>query len=909
MMREKSYLFAMNGGEVSPLALGRVDLSRMRISAEVMKNCFPRVIGPMAARPGLAYLSSTDGDGAARNIPFVFSAQDTALVELSDRKLRVRVDGELVSRAAVSTAIGDSVLNSAAGWTLTATGTGVVDINSSNASQLTMQTPARGDTVVAKRSDPVSGSDQNVEHAVEVWVDQGPVRFRIGSSDGADDLVAETELRTGRHSLAFTPVTGTIYTQLSCESEAQRTVERIAIEPAGVLELAAPWTETQLDALRYDQSGDVIFMTSSDQAMQPQRIERRARTSWSLTPYYFTDGPFRGKTADVTMTPSVRTGNGTLTASAAFFNAGHVGAVFRLTHQQTIVGASLSGPDRYTDTIRVSGNPRYDIDSDGSNEDTSERDVIITVTGSWSGRVSMQVSEDDGETWRRFGSFTSNQSFTRTPGSPNTVVLFRMGFNSDDYVSGTAVITASYEGGGGGDGYVRITGITSSTMATMEVMTRLHADEVANQWAEGQFSTLRGWPSAVALFEGRLWWGGADRIYGSVSDGFESFDLEQDGDSGPVIRSIATGAVNAVKWILGLARLCIGTSGAEPVGRSSSFDEPMTPSNFSIKDASTQGSADVQAVKIDRSAVFVQRSGKRAYDLSYAIDAQDYSSSEISRFHPTVLSAGVKVMAVQRQPDTRIWFVLNDGTCAMLTYERAEDVLSWFTFATDGLIEDVAVLPNTEDDDVFMVVRRTINAVTKRYVERLAYDTQAQGGTENYMADAYVTRTLSASPTVTGLSHLEGETVVVWAAGAAVMDGDVPATFTVAAGQITLPEAVTGTVIVGLAYDWQWQSAKLAYGIQDGAPLSRRKTLRNVAPILYKTHMRGIRAGQTFESMDYLPLSHKGETLDANTVLETYDSQSYCIPGDWDTDTRLCLAGQAPLPCTVLSLSLTMEAG
>ena len=52
MMREKSYLFAMNGGEVSPLALGRVDLSRMRISAEVMKNCFPRVIGPMAARPG-----------------------------------------------------------------------------------------------------------------------------------------------------------------------------------------------------------------------------------------------------------------------------------------------------------------------------------------------------------------------------------------------------------------------------------------------------------------------------------------------------------------------------------------------------------------------------------------------------------------------------------------------------------------------------------------------------------------------------------------------------------------------------------------------------------------------------------------------------------------------------------------
>jgi hypothetical protein len=176
------------------------------------------------------------------------------------------------------------------------------------------------------------------------------------------------------------------------------------------------------------------------------------------------------------------------------------------------------------------------------------------------------------------------------------------------------------------------------------------------------------------------------------------------------------------------------------------------------------------------------------------------------------------------------------------------------------------------------------------------------------MADSYVTQTLVASDTVTGLSHLEGAQVVVWAAGQAVMDGDEPAIFTVSSGQITLPEPVSGTVVAGLSYDWQWRSAKLAYGVRDGAPLSRRKTLRDVAPILYRTHIRGIRAGQSFDAMDYLPLSFRGETLDANTVLETYDAQSYCIPGTWDTDTRLCLAGQAPLPCTVLSLSLTMEA-
>ena len=904
-MREKSYLFAMNGGEVSPLALGRVDLSRMRISAEIMKNCFPRVIGPMAARPGLAYLSSTADDGEARNIPFIFSATDTALVELSDRKLRVRVGGDLISRAAVSTVVTNGDFAAPTGWTLTTTGGGVSTISGG---VLTLQTPDRGATTLAKRSDTVSGDDQNTEHAIEVTVERGPVKFRCGSSDGGDEYIAETELKTGFHSIAFTPVSGTYYIQLSAESEARRIVSDVSIATPGVMELETSWAAADLFKLRYSQSGDVIFVTSSDQAYQPMRIERRAQTSWSFTHYEFSDGPFRGKTADLTLTPDARTGNGTLTASAPFFKPGHVGSVFRITHQQTIVGASLSGPDRYTDTIRVSGNSRYDIDSDGNNDDTRERDVVISITGTWTGRIGLQISEDDGETWRRVEFYTANQSITRTPGAANTVVLCRLGFNSDDYISGTAIITATYSGGGGGDGYVLITGINSTTSADYEVMSRIHADEVANDWSEGQFSTLRGWPSAVALFEGRLWWGGADKLFGSVSDGFESFDLEEAGDSGPVIRSVATGAVNAVNWILGLARLCIGTSGAEPVGRSSSFDEPMTPSNFSIKDASTQGSADVQAIKIDRSAVFVQRSGKRAYDLSYTIDAQDYSSSEISRFHPTVLGAGVKLLAVQRQPDTRIWFVLKDGTCAMLTYERSEDVLSWFTFETDGLIEDVAVLPNVEDDDVFMVVARSVNGATRRYVERLAYDTQAQGGIHNYMADSYVTRTLAASDTVTGLSHLEGAQVVVWAAGHAVMDGDEPATFTVSAGQITLPEPVSGTVVAGLAYDWQWRSAKLAYGVRDGAPLSRRKTLRDVAPILYKTHIRGIRAGQTFDAMDYLPLSVQGETLGANVMLETYDAQSYCIPGTWDTDTRLCLAGQAPLPCTVLSLSLTMEA-
>jgi hypothetical protein len=910
-MRERAFLFSLNGGEVSPLAMGRVDLSRMRISGEAYLNLIPRVIGPVQARPGTGHLGSTDGDGAARMLPFIFSATDTALVECSDAKLRVWVDDALISRASVSTVVTNGDFSSDTGWTVTNTGTADSDIDGLNANALTLRTPGRGDTTLAKRSDSVAGGDQGVEHAIEITVDRGPVRFRCGSTDGGQEYILEIELAEGFHSLAFTPTSGTYYIQFSCESEAERIVSNVAIASSGVMEITAPWSAAQLPNMRYDQSGDVIYLTCSCGTLQPQKIVRYGVTSWSLVPYYFTDGPLRGKTADLTLTPSARTGNGTLTASKAFFDAGHVGSVFRISHEQTTVSATLTGADRYTDTIRISGSSRYDIDSDGSDENTAERDVVITITGTWSGILSLQISDDDGATWRRVQGYQTNQAgITRTPGSANTVVLCRLGFNSDDYTSGEAVVNIVHSGGGGGDGYVLITGVNSTTEAEYEVIERLHSADVAVDWSEGKFSALRGWPTAIGLFDGRLWWGGQDQIAGSVSDGFESFDLNVDGDSGPIIRSIAIGPVNAVRWILGLSRLCIGTSGSEPVGRSSSFDEPMTPTNFSLKDASTQGSANVQAVKVDKRAVYVQRSGKRAYQLNYSIDNQDYGSAEITRYHPTVLEAGVKVVAVQRQPDTRVLMVLDDGTAACVVYEPDEDVLAWYRLETDGLFEDVSVLPNTDDDDVYFIVNRTIDGATKRYVEKLAYDTQAQGGSTNYMADSYVTATLSSSTTMSGLDHLEGEDVVVWVNGGAIMNGDVPQTFTVSSGSISLGGTYSGLAVAGLQYEWQWQSAKLAYGVQDGNPISRKKKISLLAPVLYKTHIRGIKYGYDFTNMTYLPLvsDATGATEDTSKVFDSYDPTHQALDGVWDTDARVCLAGVAPLPCTILALSMVVDA-
>jgi len=900
MARERTFLFALNGGLVSPLALARTDLQRMRLTAETFHNCFPRVIGPLQFRQGLEYLGSTNGDAAARQIPFIFSVDDTAIIELADLSLRVLVDDAEVSRVAVSTTITNGNFSSGTGWTLTTTGSGVANINSTVAGALVLQTPARGGTAKCERSFSVSAGDQPKEHAIRLTVSAGTVRFRLGSTSGGQEILAEAEYAEGVHSLAFTPNTGTCYIQLSAKSETIVSVDSIEIEAAGTLTLTTPWGAADLPAIRYEQSGDVIFV--ADGSSTPYRIERRGSpTSWSLVKYKFRNGPWRGKTANITLTPSARLGNGTLTASAPFFVPGHVGALFKLTHSQTTADVSLAGNDVYTDPVRISGVYQG-----------TTRQCTIAVTGTWVGTWSEQVSYDEGDTWQNYATYTANAApFDRYYGADNITLLARVGFQSGDYTSGTANIALS-QPGGGGTGIVRITGYSSATSVTYEVVERLHSTGATENWEEGKFSDYRGWPDSVALFESRLWWGSRDQVAGSYVDDFTNYDVDEEGDSAPIIRSIATGPVNKVQWMLGLARLIIGTSGAESVARSSSFDEPMSPTNFSIKDASTYGSADLQAVKIDREGYFVQRSRKRAYVLSYSVEANDYVSQEISRFNPTILNAGVAICAVQRIPDTRIWNVMDDGSVVCLTYEKTEDVIAWTTFETDGLVEDVMVLPNTDGDDVYFIINRTIDGVTKRYRERLTYDTDAVGGVNNYMADSFKHQTVTASATVTGLDHLEGKDVVVWAAGEPLLDANQdPATFTVTSGAITLPEAVTGTVIVGLPYEGRWKSTKLAYAAQTGTAMSQRKTIGMVAPILYATHNKAALFGTSFT--DYMdPISQSLEMQDLGAaMLDTdrdYDYDAFALPGEWSPDARLCIKFRAPLPATVLGIGLSIEA-
>jgi hypothetical protein len=131
-------------------------------------------------------------------------------------------------------------------------------------------------------------------------------------------------------------------------------------------------------------------------------------------------------------------------------------------------------------------------------------------------------------------------------------------------------------------------------------------------------------------------------------------------------------------------RLLMGAEGAEYTIRSSSQDEILTPTNFNIKASTSQGSATVDAAKVDQSAVFVQRGGTRVFEM--AVDAGHWRlrASHLSALVPEIGQPSITRIAVQRQPDTRIHFVRSDGTVAVLVFDKLEQVICWLERETDG---------------------------------------------------------------------------------------------------------------------------------------------------------------------------------------------------------------------------------
>ncbi|MBV8663846.1 MAG: hypothetical protein JO107_12145 [Hyphomicrobiales bacterium] len=947
MARQTVALYALNRGEIDPLALSRVDQEHLRLAAQIQCNWLPRVLGPMMLRPGSEQIGVVYQSSPAKAVPFIAAFDDTAEIELTNYLMRVWVDDALVTRASVGTVVPG--FNSGL-WTTAATGTASVVYS---AAGCTISSVNIGAVATATAAVTVAAQDQGVEHGLRVIVTNGPIILRIGSTSGGNDVFYDETLDTGTYSMAFTPPVGagTIYVQLNSTVSPENfntktttqpqgiqavTLQSLSIEGPGVMTLPTPWPQAVLAApatLRYTQSADVIFLAAP--GLPQYQINRYSPHSWSIVLYKPVKGPMNATSGSnsVQLTPSVSTGNGTLTANQPFFDPGFVGALMRLFHNGQDIGSILSFGNTYTDCIQVYGVSTTSLIVSGSVQDIACNDRIFgfSIVGTWSGTITLERSyEGPTSGFTPYLSFTSNQSnYQVNDGLNNEIVWYRLGFAPGGYVSGSASCSFAY-GGGGGPGVCHITGYVSPTQVQIEILVPFYNTSAAWDWHLSEWSGDEGYPTSTAIHEGRLWWAGADRWWGSTSDDYTNFDFDAEGDASYIDVSVGQGPIATINWLLSLDNLLGGADTSIISARSDAIQDPLTPTNFNLRFSVTTGSAPVQGVRLDNRGIYVDQSTSKLFEATYDLYSYNYLATELSNLNPGIGFAGYVGMAIQRNPDTRIYLIRADGQIVIFLYDVADQVKAFVRYQTAGNYEDVIVMPGVVEDRVYVIVNR--NGV--RYLEKFALMSECQGGNLSKLADCHGVYSSATTPTnQISAPWLAGQSVVCWADGADISPIQLDAN-----GNATLPNSYYN-LCYGLGYKAPFLSAKLAYAAKLGTAINQIKRVDHVGFVLQNTHYQGLKYGSyhlnpfvasnatgNFNSdfgpdfasavaaqwdqgapLDNLPLVELGAALPENSVWAYYDQKQIEFPGDPDTDSRLYLEANAPRPCTVVGVTIAIE--
>ena len=557
-------------------------------------------------------------------------------------------------------------------------------------------------------------------------------------------------------------------------------------------------------------------------------------------------------------------------------------------------------------------------------------------------------------------------------------------------------------------GYAKITGVTDTTNATIEILTTLSASTATADWRLGAFSDTTGHPSCVTFFEQRLVFAGTTNqpqtVFFSKSGDYENMDANIGGtiaDSDAIIYTIASNQVNAIRFMTATRTLIIGTAGGEFSVSGGGADVAITPTNILIKKQSNHGAANLDALAVGNVTLFMQRARRKMRELAYNFDVDGYIAPDMTILAEHITEGGITQMAYQQEPNQIIWLVRGDGELIGFTYQREQQVTAWHrhifggkfgeatitvtdfaniadntkivltksdgtsttfnsaTSATSGkfhttssnnqtatnlktlidadsdftatvstntvtiketapqatgfltmttgdttrlastdegkaICESVAVIPTDDTEyEVYIIMKRTINGSTKRYIEVLnTFDfTETDNTTFNFL-DSQLDYNGSAVTTISGLSHLEGQTVAILA------DGATHANKIVSSGEISLDRSAT-KVKVGLAYTSLLQTMRIDAGARDGTSQSKTKRIYEITIRLFESV--GVEVGPDLNNLERIPFRSSANAMDQGITPFTGDKEVE-FRGNYETDGFVFVRQTQPLPLTILSL-------
>lgn len=210
--------------------------------------------------------------------------------------------------------------------------------------------------------------------------------------------------------------------------------------------------------------------------------------------------------------------------------------------------------------------------------------------------------------------------------------------------------------------------------------------------------------------------------------------------------------------------------------------------------------------------------------------------------------------------------------------------------------EDSGQTKDSNDrNEVWMIVKRTINGVTKRYVEFVEryYDSDEDDQEDAYYADSIITYDSSSATVFTGLDHLEGERVKVWA------DGSVRPDAVVASNQITL-EVAASVVQIGLPYKHRLTTLKVEGGNPAGTAIGKTKRVYGLTFILMDSYT--LKFGPDRSNLVEKDFRVVGDLMDTGVPLFTGE-KSVDFDSSWKSDTRIVIESEDPAPFTLLGLA------
>ena len=341
--------------------------------------------------------------------------------------------------------------------------------------------------------------------------------------------------------------------------------------------------------------------------------------------------------------------------------------------------------------------------------------------------------------------------------------------------------------------------------------------------------------------------------------------------------TVASDKPSQLRWLLDKDVILAGAKSSELL-----IAQGVSASNVQITRQSAYGSAAINAIAISDAVIFLQRGRRKIREFVYSNDNQTYQAPDLTFFADHITESGIIEYDYQQAPDPILWCVREDGVLIGMTYDRIMGVAGWHRHITDGEVESVAVLPGqSEEDEVYITVKRNVLGSDVRYIERF---NKRDFGTiaEAIFCDSSVTAVGAGINEVTGLDHLNGETVTILA------DGIVHPDQVVVGGKITLLSGTATTITAGLPFTATLTPVSVEV---PGSPTMG--TTRNITETflrLYKTQ-----GGKIGVNEDYVDIPYEDSDLYTGDARVAIDS-------DYREKMEITIKQTEPLPLTVLAM-------